>query len=268
MAIKAVGSNQAIRACGACRKVDDKLQQCARCHLQKYCSRECQTAHWPEHKAVCQLWEWTKIEQEADSWLERKNDGASGSTDGEVFAHDPQRVFPAVENFFNREVSKKLAYDLGCGTGATTLYLLNLGWRVIAVDFNQTALDQLVEKADKIWLEPKQLVTHVANIEEFEFTEKAHLIVVNDVFPYCNPKKMSQLWNHIFANLEPGGHIAATFFERGDNFVWASYGAWFVDHQAFVEGLVKSSKYTVEMCRYRPKNYKSSVIEFIGKKSV
>ena len=29
------------------------LQQCSRCRMVRYCGRECQAAHWPEHKAFC-----------------------------------------------------------------------------------------------------------------------------------------------------------------------------------------------------------------------
>ena len=30
-----------------------KFKQCSRCHAVIYCSRECQTAHYPEHKMLC-----------------------------------------------------------------------------------------------------------------------------------------------------------------------------------------------------------------------
>ena len=30
-----------------------KFKQCSRCHVVIYCSRECQTAHYPEHKRLC-----------------------------------------------------------------------------------------------------------------------------------------------------------------------------------------------------------------------
>lgn len=46
--------------CGKCHKAPDpnipndgKLMDCARCHNIKYCSRDHQTQHLPEHKKVC-----------------------------------------------------------------------------------------------------------------------------------------------------------------------------------------------------------------------
>ena len=45
------------KSCANCNKtaaeLDIKLKQCGKCHTQPYCSRECQVAHWPVHKALC-----------------------------------------------------------------------------------------------------------------------------------------------------------------------------------------------------------------------
>lgn len=46
----------ACAACGAPRATEtgwNELKQCSRCHVVKYCSRDCQTKHWKEHKLVC-----------------------------------------------------------------------------------------------------------------------------------------------------------------------------------------------------------------------
>ncbi|KAK9900753.1 hypothetical protein P389DRAFT_200316 [Cystobasidium minutum MCA 4210] len=45
--------------CGSCGKSEEILpngqhfQRCAGCHMQRYCSRECQVAHWEQHKPIC-----------------------------------------------------------------------------------------------------------------------------------------------------------------------------------------------------------------------
>ena len=36
-------------SCGA----NDPTKQCSRCAKVTYCNRECQMAHWGQHKAVC-----------------------------------------------------------------------------------------------------------------------------------------------------------------------------------------------------------------------
>lgn len=39
--------------CAKCGKQDSKLLVCAKCKLFRYCSRECQVAHWKDHKGRC-----------------------------------------------------------------------------------------------------------------------------------------------------------------------------------------------------------------------
>lgn len=40
--------------CGSCAKTSAAIvQRCIRCRKVFYCDRNCQTAHWPQHKLVC-----------------------------------------------------------------------------------------------------------------------------------------------------------------------------------------------------------------------
>ncbi|KAK5452049.1 hypothetical protein LTS15_007772 [Exophiala xenobiotica] len=47
------------RVCVACNKSEVELptgtglKRCGRCQKVSYCSKECQTSHWPQHKAGC-----------------------------------------------------------------------------------------------------------------------------------------------------------------------------------------------------------------------
>ena len=40
-------------ACASCGQHAVGLRTCARCRTARYCSRECQAAHWPQHKREC-----------------------------------------------------------------------------------------------------------------------------------------------------------------------------------------------------------------------
>ena len=42
-----------ITTCTACGKDGDGLKKCVACMMVKYCSRECQIAHRPQHKKAC-----------------------------------------------------------------------------------------------------------------------------------------------------------------------------------------------------------------------
>ena len=41
--------------CGQCGKRGDtnSIRRCSRCQAIRYCSRDCQARHWPQHKVTC-----------------------------------------------------------------------------------------------------------------------------------------------------------------------------------------------------------------------
>jgi len=41
------------KRCENCKTKGSGLKQCARCHVVRYCSTECQRAHWKTHKPAC-----------------------------------------------------------------------------------------------------------------------------------------------------------------------------------------------------------------------
>ena len=44
-----------MKKCGQCGKRGDTntLRRCSRCQAIRYCSRDCQARHWPQHKVTC-----------------------------------------------------------------------------------------------------------------------------------------------------------------------------------------------------------------------
>jgi hypothetical protein len=49
----ALAKTKNLSACLACGTVTEKLMQCSRCKVARYCSGSCQKSHWPEHKGQC-----------------------------------------------------------------------------------------------------------------------------------------------------------------------------------------------------------------------
>lgn len=46
-------SSLPVSQCQQCGTTDKKLSRCAQCHIEQYCSHDCQRAAWPKHKLVC-----------------------------------------------------------------------------------------------------------------------------------------------------------------------------------------------------------------------
>ncbi|KAF8069896.1 ectomycorrhiza-upregulated zf-MYND domain-containing protein [Lyophyllum atratum] len=42
--------------CTKCNFPRDSLQKCSKCKTVSYCSKECQTSHWPVHKPMCRVY--------------------------------------------------------------------------------------------------------------------------------------------------------------------------------------------------------------------
>ena len=46
-------SNDICANCGKVEEIGGNLKACTACHMVKYCNRECQIAHRPQHKKEC-----------------------------------------------------------------------------------------------------------------------------------------------------------------------------------------------------------------------
>uniref|UniRef100_A0A0W0FW00 MYND-type domain-containing protein n=1 Tax=Moniliophthora roreri TaxID=221103 RepID=A0A0W0FW00_MONRR len=68
-----------LRPCGHCRKSPGNgkmFARCGKCKMTYYCSRDCQTANWPEHETICKQRQQTAAELEkkrAEALAEGKN---------------------------------------------------------------------------------------------------------------------------------------------------------------------------------------------------
>lgn len=123
-----------------------------------------------------------------------------------------------------------LAVDLGCGTGRDSLPLLRAGWRVLAVDQEQEALDELARRAEAEGL--GGLERERARFEAMR-PPVCHLINASFALFACEPRHFPDVWASIRASLRAGGRFAGQLL--GPNDSWSGRpGLTVLDHPSLL----------------------------------
>jgi membrane dipeptidase len=111
-----------------------------------------------------------------------------------------------------------LAVDLGAGAGRDTAELLQRGWKVIAIDREQEAIDRLHRLAGP---DSERLQTMVARYEDAAWPA-CDLVNASFSLPFCPPGSFALVWCRIVDSLGPGGRFCGQLF--GDKDEWAGSG--------------------------------------------
>ncbi len=122
-----------------------------------------------------------------------------------------------------------IAVDLGAGSGADTLELLQRGWTVHAVDSDEASLRLLVERTTSDLRE--RLHTHFVRFEDFAFPP-CDLVWAGHSLPFCPRPAWPALWERIVSALAAGGRFAGDFF--GDKHAFAVYDDVMLMHESDV----------------------------------
>lgn len=109
--------------------------------------------------------------------------------------------------------------DLGCGSGADTVGLLERGWTVTAVDKDQSAL-ALLRAGVAASAAGRLSIVHgrFADVT----LPPADLVYAAYSLPFCSPEEFTATWGNIRAALRPGGVLAVHLFGSADD--WAGSG--------------------------------------------
>jgi SAM-dependent methyltransferase len=107
----------------------------------------------------------------------------------------------------------RLAVDLGCGAGRDSRELLRRGWRVIAVDREQDAIDALLAATRR--RDRPRLETRVADLASFT-VPRCDLVVANVSLQLLARPRFARAWRSIRAALPPGGRVAAMVYGDRD----------------------------------------------------
>lgn len=111
---------------------------------------------------------------------------------------------------------RPFAVDLGCGNGRDTAELLRRNWRVLAIDGQAEAVEQLRQRQD---LNRTYLEARVQKFEDLTLPPEVDLVNASFCLPFCPAEHFSELWDVIVNSLKTGGRLSGQLF--GDRDSWA-----------------------------------------------
>ncbi len=110
-------------------------------------------------------------------------------------------------------VSGSVALDLGAGALRDSLFLLDHGFTVTAVDSNPEVTQYAPDNAD--------FELHICSYSEFAFpTSNYDLVSAQYALPFESPEEFSVIFSKIIASLKAGGIFTGQLFGSDDG--WAS----------------------------------------------
>lgn len=100
------------------------------------------------------------------------------------------------------------AIDLGCGSGNESVYLIKNGWRVLAIDKENT-IEYIINRLNEN--EREKLTFSVQNFENI-MLEENKLLVANFSIPFCNKDNFKEFWSKIKNSILPERLFRRKFF--------------------------------------------------------
>lgn len=119
--------------------------------------------------------------------------------------------------FMNMKVEPGICIDLGCGAGRDSRFLIKNGWKVIAIDKEDTEkmIRSSLQEEEQNYLEfIKQ------DFENNIILQSCNLLVANSSLSFCNRKNFDDLWNKIVESISKDGYFVGNFFGINDS--WAN----------------------------------------------
>lgn len=113
---------------------------------------------------------------------------------------------------FLNDYKVNTAIDLGCGSGNETVYMVQKGIKVLAVDRDLNAEYILNRLNDK----QKENVTFLKdNFENVELP-KTDMVTAFFSIPFCKPESFNELWNKIYNSINEKGFFVGQLFGNRD----------------------------------------------------
>ena len=104
------------------------------------------------------------------------------------------------------------ALDIGCGEGASAIFLARNGFKVTAFDLSPKAIQKTLKFANQLNL---SINTFVADINYFELQDSYDLIFSSGTFQYLEPAQRPQFIESLKQATNPGGlNVLHTFVKK------------------------------------------------------
>jgi SAM-dependent methyltransferase len=113
-------------------------------------------------------------------------------------------------------VNKRRALDLGCGTGANSIYLAKQGFDVIFIELNQNLIDKFRNNLKKESISQKIKILN-KDIENFPLTDKYDLILASFVLHFFRIKTVRKIVGRLKRALNSNGVIMIRVFSSKDS---------------------------------------------------
>lgn len=138
-----------------------------------------------------------------------------------------KKAYKFVKAHFKAPGNDKVVIDLGAGNGNETLYLLNRGFKVIAVDFQEQAIERIRSRIPED-LMPRLTLIHDSfeNLDWEKLPELDGVVAINSL-SFLEEKDFDPVWTKISSRLKPEGVVVAKLF--GKKTVWPN-----MNHMTFV----------------------------------
>lgn len=128
----------------------------------------------------------------------------------------------------------RLAVDLGSGSGRDVVEMLRRGWRVLAIDAETSAIEQMREREELA--DNASLETKVTRFEDADWPP-ADLVNSSFALPLCPPDRFPDLWARIVDSLKPGGRFSGQLYGPRDS--WADRDGMTIVDRPVLDALLK-----------------------------
>lgn len=121
-----------------------------------------------------------------------------------------------IRKFINMNVKPGICIDLGCGAGNDSIFLIKNGWKVIAIDKEDTEkiIRENLNKEEQEYLKFEKQDFENINLKS------CNLLVANFSLSFCNRNTFDNLWNKIVSSISKEGYFVGNFFGKKDT--WSS----------------------------------------------